>query len=107
VVIWISVCRRELAGNERNNAFCIQLNSSCEAWLAAILWTLDLSNQADPCLFLPSVIVGRLLCCGSCFFKLRMNELGYRIKVEKQVSLLTYSADRVYLAKRSRSRRVV
>lgn len=53
VVMCISVCRSKLAGEGRENAFCIQLYNSLEAWLAAILWTVDLSNkQTLVCSFL-------------------------------------------------------
>lgn len=45
VVMCISFCRSQLAGKGRNNAFCIQLYNSLEAWLAAILWRGDLSNK--------------------------------------------------------------
>lgn len=45
VVMCISFCRSQLAGEGRNTAFCIQLYNSLEAWLAAILWRGDLSNK--------------------------------------------------------------
>lgn len=62
--------------------FCIQLYISLKAWLAVVLWTMDLSKQTKRCLFLPSVIFGSVLGCVSVFLKLWMNKLGHDINIK-------------------------
>lgn len=44
-VISIPACRSGLVGECEKDAFCFQLYIILEAWLAAILWTMDLSNK--------------------------------------------------------------